>query len=156
MFSSENCFALQNIYSAEIGTELVDARIMECSQSGCRADDGKRSEMDWRTLLLAFGILWAVQVAGTALQMRHYRRFIATLVARWSDGAIGSGNARARFGRGVIAVLVVSPGGIVREAFAMQGRTVWAKFRPLDALRGRELAAVRDGRAFAEIGRAHV
>ncbi len=106
--------------------------------------------MDWQTLLIAFGILWAVQVAGTALQMRHYRRFIADLVARWSDGAIGSGNARARLGRGVIAILVVSPAGLVRQAFIMQGRTVWAKFKPMTTLEGRDIADIRSGRAFGE------
>ncbi len=104
--------------------------------------------MDWRWLLLAFGILWAVQVAGTALQMRHYRRFLSETVERWSDGAIGSGNARARFGRGVIAVLVVAPNGTVRQAFAMQGRTVWAKFRPLAGLDGRSIGEIRNGAAF--------
>ena len=104
--------------------------------------------MDWRTLLIAFAVLWAVQIAGTALQMRHYRRLVAELVSRWSDGSIGSGNARARFGRGVIAVLVVSPAGLVRQAFAMQGRTVWAKFKPLPSLEGSEIAAIRSGRAF--------
>ena len=109
--------------------------------------------MDWRTLLIAFGVLWAVQVAGTALQMRHYRRFIGVLVTRWSDGSIGSGNARARFGRGVIAVLVVSPAGLVRQAFAMQGLTIWAKFKPLPALEGSELAAIRSGRAFSDTER---
>ena len=104
--------------------------------------------MDWRTLLLAFGVLWAVQIAGTALQMRHLRRFLRGLGARLSVGSIVSGNARARFGRGVIAVLVVSPSGLVRQAFAMQGRTVWATFKPLSSLEGAELGAIRSGRAF--------
>lgn len=104
--------------------------------------------MDWRWLLLAFGVLWAVQVAGTALQMRHYRRFLSQTVARWSDGAIGSGNARARFGKGVIAVLVVDPNGAVRQAFAMQGRTVWAKFRPIETLAGKPIREIRTGAAF--------
>ena len=104
--------------------------------------------MDWRWLLLAFGLLWAVQVAGTALQMRHYRRFLSETVRRWSDGAIGSGNARSRFGKGVIAVLVVAPDGAVRQAFAMQGRTVWAKFQPLTGLEGRPIGEIRTGAAF--------
>src|SRR5579875_1908488 len=104
--------------------------------------------MTWHYGLLLFGLCWAIQVAGTALQMRHYRQVLGSLNARWNDGFIGSGTARARFGRGAITILVVSPSGIVREALAMQGRTVWAKFRSLPALVGLDIDAVRTGTVF--------
>ena len=87
--------------------------------------------MSWKTGLLLFAICWALQIAGTMLQMRHYRRGLGALEARWTDGYIGSGSARARFGRGAIMILVVSPAGIVRDALLMQGLTVWAKFKPM-------------------------
>ncbi len=105
--------------------------------------------MGWKTGLILFALCWALQIAGTALQMRHYRRVLAALETRWSDGYIGSGSARARFGRGAIMILVVSPAGIVRDALLMQGRTVWAKFKPLPGLAGLDIATCRDHAPFA-------
>ena len=32
----------------------------------------------------------------------------------------------------------------------MQGRTIWAKFKPLTTLEGRDIADIRSGRAFDE------
>jgi glucitol operon activator protein len=104
--------------------------------------------MTWKTGLLLFALCWALQIAGTALQMRHYRRVLGALEARWTDGYIGSGSARARFGRGAIMILVVSPAGIVRDALLMQGRTVWAKFKPLPGLAGLDIATVGEGSPF--------
>ena len=104
--------------------------------------------MGWKTGLLLFAICWALQIAGTALQMRHYRRVLGALEARWTDGYIGSGSARARFGRGAIMILVVSPAGIVRDALLMQGRTVWAKFKPMPGLIGLDIARWEADRVF--------
>ena len=105
-------------------------------------------QLTWQYGLLAFAVLWALQIAGTAFQMRHYQAVLAGLAGRWNDGFIGTGNAHARFGRGVIAILVVGPAGIVREALVMQGRTVLAKFHPLPELAGRSLDEVRGGAMF--------
>ena len=80
--------------------------------------------MSWGTGLLLFGLCWPLQIAGTMLQMRHYRRVLDRLSTQWSDGYVGTGSARARFGRGAITILVVSPSGAVRQALVMQGRTV--------------------------------
>ncbi len=104
--------------------------------------------MTWKTGLLLFAVCWALQIAGTMLQMRHYRRVLGALEARWTDGFIGSGSARARFGRGAIMILVVSPAGIVRDALLMQGRTVWAKFKPMPSLVGLDIARCPEGGVF--------
>ncbi len=104
--------------------------------------------MSWGTGLLLFGLCWALQIAGTVLQMRHYRSVLDRLSAQWQDGYVGTGSARARFGRGAITILVVSPSGAVRQALAMQGRTVWAKFKPLPALVGVDIAQFRTGSVF--------
>ena len=104
--------------------------------------------MTWGTGLLLFGLCWALQIAGTMLQMRHYRRVLDRLSSQWNDGYVGTGSARARFGRGAITILVVSPTGAVRQALAMQGRTVWAKFKPLPALAGIDIEQFRTGAAF--------
>lgn len=104
--------------------------------------------MNWKVGLLLFAICWALQVGGTALQMRHYRKVLDGLSARWNDGFIGTGGARARFGRGAIAILVVSPAGLVRQALLMQGVTVWAKFKPVPSLVGQHIDQCRSGAAF--------
>ena len=104
--------------------------------------------MTWETGLLLFGVCWALQIAGTVLQMRHYRGVLDGLSSRWTDGFVGSGSARARFGRGAITILVVSPEGTVRQALVMQGRTVWAKFKPFPMLIGLDIDQCRDGRIF--------
>ena len=104
--------------------------------------------MDWRYGLVLFAVCWATQIAGTILQMRHYRRVLSGLTTQWGDGFIGSGTARSSFGRGAITILVVAPSGTVREALAMQGRTTWAKFKPLPALVGCNLEAIRQGSPF--------
>ena len=105
--------------------------------------------LTWETGLLLFGLCWALQIAGTMLQMRHYRAVLDRLATDWTDGFVGSGSARARFGRGAITILVVSPSGRVRQALAMQGRTVWAKFRPMPELVGIDVEQVRAGAVFA-------
>ncbi len=104
--------------------------------------------MTWATGLLLFGVCWALQIAGTVLQMRHYRSVLDRLSLQWKDGYVGTGSARARFGRGAITILVVSPSGAVRQALAMQGRTVWAKFKPLPALVGVDIGQFRSGSVF--------
>ena len=104
--------------------------------------------MTWQTGLLLFAICWALQIAGTMLQMRHYRAVLGRLSTDWSDGYVGSGSARAGFGRGAISILVVAPNGTIRQALVMQGRTVWAKFRPLETLIGADIEQCRTGAAF--------
>ncbi len=106
--------------------------------------------MTWKTGLLLFAVCWALQIAGTMLQMRHYRRVLGALETRWTDGYVGSGSARARFGRGAIMILVVSPAGIVRDALVMQGRTVWAKFKPMPGLVGLDIARCQEGGVFGK------
>ena len=115
------------------------------NEAGAQSGD---TVMTWQTGLLLFAICWALQIAGTMLQMRHYRGVLDRLAHDWKDGFIGSGSARARYGRGAITILVVSPAGQVRQALVMQGRTVWAKFKPWPALVGLDLEQCRTGAAF--------
>ena len=104
--------------------------------------------ISWQWALLAIGLLWGVQIFGTALQMRHYRKVLGAVTTQWNDGFVGTGAAPARFGRGVIAILVADADLQVREAFVMQGRTVFAKFRRLPDLAGHTLAELRRGDVF--------
>jgi glucitol operon activator protein len=95
-------------------------------------------------LLLAFGVLWATQIAGTWLQTRHYRRVLGHITRTQNDGYVGVGNARSTYGKGVILILVAERDGTVREAHAMRGRTVFARFRPASDLVGLRADALTD------------
>ncbi|WP_342364259.1 transcriptional regulator GutM [Terrarubrum flagellatum] len=103
----------------------------------------------WQTALIALAIVWGVQMVGVWLQMRHYRDIMGSISATWSDGRVGAGNARSLFGKGVILVLVVGPDDIVRRLLVMEGRSVFAKFKPLPEFEGRRLDSLRDS-AFGE------
>ncbi|OYV39833.1 MAG: hypothetical protein B7Z80_06200 [Rhodospirillales bacterium 20-64-7] len=95
------------------------------------------------SLIAIFAVLWLLQIGGTAWQMRHYRRVMAGIATRWRDGSVGVGNARSRLGKGLILILVVGPDQKIREALAMRGRTVFARFKEMPALRGVPVAGLR-------------
>lgn len=99
----------------------------------------------WQIGLLAFAVLWGLQIVGTALQMQHYKKTLGAISERWNDGFVGSGSARAQFGAGAIAIVVASPDMKVRQVMVMRGRTVFAKFRPRPDLAGMAVAKLRDG-----------
>ncbi|MBW4034756.1 MAG: transcriptional regulator [Proteobacteria bacterium] len=95
------------------------------------------------SLIAVFAVLWILQIAGTAWQMRHYKRVLGRISTRFRDGFAGVGNARGRIGKGIILILVIDADDVVREALAMRGRTVFAKFRPVDDLVGTSLGDLR-------------
>ena len=83
----------------------------------------------WSFLLLTLAVLWLLQILGTWYQMRHYREVLGGITREGSKGYVGVGNARARFGKGVILILVVDEGGKVTKALRMRGRSVFARFQ---------------------------
>lgn len=90
----------------------------------------------WSYLLLTLAILWLLQILGTWYQMRHYREVLGGITREGSKGYVGVGNARARFGKGVILILVVDEGGKVTKALRMRGRSVFARFNEAPELVG--------------------
>jgi glucitol operon activator protein len=109
----------------------------------------------WQICLILLVVMWILQAVGTWLQMRHYRSVMRSIEGRWNDGYLGIGNARSSFGRGVILMVVVGPDETVRELLTMEGRSVLAKFKPLEEFRGRSLASLREDEAFNKVrGRA--
>ncbi len=57
-------------------------------------------------MLLVLGILWLGQTVGTYYQIRHYRKVLSRITREGGEGYVGVGNAKARFGKGVILILV--------------------------------------------------
>lgn len=103
--------------------------------------------MGWLTYLLLFlAIGWLLQIAGTYFQMEHYRKVLGGIREEGREGYVGVGNARARFGKGVILILVVGEDGIVREALSMRGMTVFARFKEAPKLIGMDLDELREER----------
>lgn len=101
--------------------------------------------MGWLTYLLLFlAIGWLLQIAGTYFQMEHYRKVLGGIRQAGGEGFVGVGNAKARFGKGVILILVVGDNGIVRKALRMRGMTVFARFKDAPDLLGKMLDDLRD------------
>lgn len=96
------------------------------------------------TLLLVLGLLWLLQILGTWFQMRHYKEVLSGITRAGTEGYVGVGNARARFGKGVILILVSGEDGYVTRALRMRGRTVFARFAELPELVGKHLDELRD------------
>ena len=96
------------------------------------------------TVLLALAIVWALQIVGTWYQMRHYKEVLSGITRAGTEGYVGVGNARARFGKGVILILVADGDGYVTRALRMRGRTVFARFTELPELVGKHLDELRD------------
>ena len=97
----------------------------------------------WQIALIGLVVAWAAQSAGVWFQMQHYQKTFSALRTQWSDGVMGAGAAPGRFGKGVIALVVVSPENTVRRTCLMRGRTVLAKFTDLHEFDGRTLAEVK-------------
>ena len=98
----------------------------------------------WQQGLILLAALWACQAAGTWMQMRHYGRVMRGIAQSWPDGCVGSSAARATLGRGVVAIVVASPDHVVRQVLLMEGRSVFAKFHPLDIGQDTSLGALAE------------
>ncbi len=96
------------------------------------------------SLLLLLAILWLAQIVGTYFQMEHYRKVLGQIRTGGGDGYIGVGNAKARFGKGVILILVVSKDDRITRALRMRGMTVFARFKEAPELVGLGLEELRD------------
>ncbi len=98
----------------------------------------------WVWVLLGLGVLWALQIVGTHIQMSHYRSVLGGITREGGKGYVGAGNAKARFGKGVILILVADEDGVVRRALRMRGATVFARFEEAPGLVGLSLDELRD------------
>ena len=101
--------------------------------------------LTWHMALLGFALLWGVQIAGTALQMRHVRSVLQAIAGTWNDGYVGCGAARSTWGAGGVSVVVAAPDLTARQVLVMHGRTVFARLRPVPGLEGASLQQLRGG-----------
>ncbi len=95
-------------------------------------------------LILVLAIVWALQIVGTYFQMRHYRQVLGGVTREGGEGYVGVGNAKARFGKGVILILVAGEDDVVRRALRMRGMTIFARFQEAPELVGMGLDELRN------------
>jgi glucitol operon activator protein len=106
---------------------------------------GKVGRLDtWFWVLLAVGALWLLQIAGTHVQMSHYRSVLGGITREGGKGYVGAGNAKARLGKGVILIMVSDEDGVVKRALRMRGMTVFARFEEAPDLVGMTLDKLRE------------
>ena len=96
------------------------------------------------SLILLLAVLWLLQMVGTFFQMQHYREVLGGITRAGGRGYVGVGNAKARFGKGVILILVSGEDDVVRKALRMRGATVFARFQDAPDLVGLSLEELRD------------
>lgn len=97
--------------------------------------------------IVALALAWALQGFGTYQQIRHYSAAMGELARSWSDGFVGTGRARSRFGVGTVLLLVVDADRVVRRLLVMRGVTVFARFARLPEVEGLPLASLGDSAA---------
>lgn len=97
----------------------------------------------WVWVLLALGVVWVLQMVGTHVQMSHYRSVLGGITREGGKGYVGAGNAKARFGKGVVLILVCDEDGVIKRALRMRGMTVFARFGEAHDLLGMSLDDLR-------------
>lgn len=95
------------------------------------------------SLILLLAFLWLVQMVGTFFQMRHYREVLGGITRAGGRGYVGAGNAKARFGKGAILILVSDEDDVIKKALRMRGATVFARFQEAPDLVGLSLDELR-------------
>lgn len=110
----------------------------------------------WQWGLLLLAVVWALQSLGVWLQMRHYSDVFKGITEKYKDGYVGAGNCRGRFGKGTIALVVVTPDLLVQRLLTMTGRSVFAKFRRHENVEGMTLDQLRSNPAVLGEGEAGV
>lgn len=87
--------------------------------------------------------LWSVQVYAGWRQWRYLQRSMAEASRSYTDGYLGIGRSKSRWGSSRIAMLLVGPDLRVRRLQQMGGLSVFARFRDLAGHEGRSLASLR-------------
>lgn len=87
-------------------------------------------------LLGGLFLLFVVQVIGTHLQVKEYRRAVKELHRL---GNVGIGSRRRRLGPSNIVIIACDSAGEIRAGKMMQGMTILSRFRPIEGIAGRTI-----------------
>jgi DNA-binding transcriptional regulator of glucitol operon len=92
---------------------------------------------------------WVVRIWLSNRQLVHYQRQVRAMSAP-GRGFVGSGRSYRRGGgAGAIAIISTDADGLIQRATVMRGRTVFAAFHDLDALRGVPVSRLIEGEGVA-------
>ena len=83
-----------------------------------------------------FLILMLMQVVGTHLQVKKYRKAVSKL---HKLGNLGVGAKRGKLGGGNIVIIACKSDGVITGAEEMKGMTIFAGFKELPELVGRTI-----------------
>lgn len=86
----------------------------------------------------------AVWVAQTILGLRQFKKFNAHLKALRQEGRVAIGRASGRFSAGVLVLFVIDSNCKILRGEIMEGRTVFASFKPFDNFNGLTLFELSD------------
>lgn len=97
----------------------------------------------WTVFILAFAGVWVLQIVMTQIQARHYRVTFQEIRNVTHAGYLGVGVHKPRWGVGSVVILVTNQERVVLKAAHMTGVTVFARFKPMDALVGKPLETLQ-------------
>ena len=104
-------------------------------------------------LLGGLCLLLVIQVAGTHLQVREYKRAVREM---HKLGNVGIGSRRRRLGPSNIVIIACNSDGEILDGRMMQGMTILSRFRPMEDIVGRTIYRLHEEyAALPEKRRAH-
>ena len=109
--------------------------------------------MQTETLIGILFLLFVIQVIGTHLQVKEYKRAVHEM---HKLGNVGIGSRRRRLGPSRIVVIACRSDGEILDGRMMQGMTILSRFRPMEGITGRTIYDLRaEYGALPERRRAH-
>lgn len=85
-----------------------------------------------------------VWVAQTLLGLRQFKKFNRHLLEMRREGRVAIGRARGRFAAGVLVLFVIDDDCRILRGEIMEGRTVFAGFKPFEHFNGLTLFELSD------------
>ena len=109
--------------------------------------------MQTEMLLGGLFLLFVVQVVGTHLQVKEYKRAVREM---HKLGNVGIGSRRRKLGPLNIVIIACNSDGEILDGRMMQGMTILSRFRPMEGIAGRTIYSLHEEyAALPEKRRAH-
>lgn len=125
-----------------------------CLESAIRKDQ----TMGYLELILAFGVMWMVQIIFALRQQKHIRETLASIKRTYNSGYAGTGLTRSKFniGPGVLVIVVVDDNDVVKDYRVLTGLTVFARFKQKTTFIGQKLQELEFKKSEYKISKANL
>ncbi|MFC2742203.1 MAG: transcriptional regulator GutM [Selenomonas artemidis] len=97
--------------------------------------------MQTEMLLGGLFLLFVVQVVGTHLQVKEYKRAVREM---HKLGNVGIGSRRRKLGPSNIVIIACNSDGEILDGRMMQGMTILSRFRPMEGIAGRTIYSLHE------------